>query len=112
MILRQLQALATEGLSHDAGIEKRVILRSGEVPSVTTFAQACFAPGQETTVHAHQTMYEIYLVESGGGEILVDGRNVELTPGVSVIVEPRELHQVRNTGTIDLVLTYFGIAAW
>jgi mannose-6-phosphate isomerase-like protein (cupin superfamily) len=110
MIVRHLHALSVERVSHDPEIEKRVILCNGEVPSVTSFARARFTPGQGCREHVHETMYEIYLVERGQGVVEIDGQGVDLVPGVSVTVEPGELHRVRNTGAEDLVLIYFGIA--
>jgi mannose-6-phosphate isomerase-like protein (cupin superfamily) len=110
MLQQHLQNCPPAGVSHNPEIVKRVMLPNGAVPHVTTFAQATFRPGQVCTLHRHATMYEIYLVESGCGQIHVEGRDHQLTPGVCLVVEPGEEHSVRNDGADDLVLTYFGIA--
>ena len=39
----------------------------------------------------------------------IDGEEYELTPGVCIAIATGETHEVINTGTDNLVLTYFGI---
>ncbi len=105
-----LQDLPAEGVSHNPDILKRVLIGPGEVDHLTNFSQATFRPGQVTTPHVHPTMHEIYLVERGTGRLVIDDKRVNLSPGVCVVVEAGESHSVDNTGSVDLVLTYFGIA--
>jgi mannose-6-phosphate isomerase-like protein (cupin superfamily) len=50
-------------------------------------------------------------VEAGEGQITIDGKPYPLQAGTCVAVEPGEVHEVRNTGTTDLILTYFGLRA-
>ena len=69
-----------------AAILKRVLLRNGEVPNVTQFAQARFAPGQVAGAHAHADMAEVFLVEAGSGTIVVDDVAHPLRPGTCVAV--------------------------
>lgn len=109
MKLTDLNQLPMESVSHNAAIKKQVMLRMGDLPHVTNFSQAIFAPGQVADVHAHTDMHEVFFVESGVGVIVIDDEHYELTPGVCVTVEPNEKHEVSNTGKEELVLTYFGI---
>ena len=44
-----------------------------------------------------------------GDDIGINGVNYELKPGVCIVVEPGEVHEVTNTGNTDLILTYFGL---
>lgn len=104
-----LAAIATEPVSHNPAIQKRVLLRRGELPYLTNFAQARFAPGQVAPGHAHTDMAEVFLVESGQGTLVINQVPHPLHPGVCVVVEPSEHHEVRNDGPEDLVLTYFGL---
>lgn len=85
------------------------MLRSGDIPHLTNFAQACFPPGHIAPAHQHSDMYEVFFVEAGHGEIAIDDTVYPLTAGVCITVEPGESHEVRNTGERDLVVTYFGI---
>jgi mannose-6-phosphate isomerase-like protein (cupin superfamily) len=48
-------------------------------------------------------------IQSGTGVMRIDGVEVELAIGTCISVEPGEVHEVINTGTTELVLTYFGI---
>ncbi|MEO1621866.1 MAG: cupin domain-containing protein [Cyanobacteria bacterium J06632_3] len=100
-----------ESVSHNAAIKKQVMLRLGDLPHLTNFSQARFLPGQIADGHAHTDMHEVFFVESGEGTITIDGTDHALLPGVCVAVAPHETHEVNNTGTEDLVLTYFGLRA-
>lgn len=104
-----LNQLPWEAVSHNPAIQKRVMLRLGELPHLTNFSQAVFAPGQVAPGHAHQDMCEVFFATAGRGTIVVDGTPHALTPGVCVAVVPGEVHEVQNTGTEPLVLTYFGL---
>jgi quercetin dioxygenase-like cupin family protein len=107
----QLSEIQAEGVSHNPEITKRVMLRNGDVPRLTNFSQSRFAPGQSAVAHSHADMYEVFFVEAGRGVISVDGAEHALEPGRCVMVEPGEVHELRNDGADELVLTYFGIAA-
>ncbi len=109
MKLTSLTTLSEEAVSHNPAIKKKVMLRLGDLPHLTNFAQAHFAPGQVAGAHAHQDMCEVFFVESGEGTICIDGQSFVLQPGTCVAVEPGEVHEVTNTGTTELVLTYFGL---
>ena len=104
-----LDRLPSESVSHNPEIQKRVMLRSGDLPHLTNFSQACFAPGQVAIAHAHRDMCEVFFVTAGQGNIRIDDTDYPLTPGVCVAVEPGETHEVSNTGETELILTYFGI---
>jgi mannose-6-phosphate isomerase-like protein (cupin superfamily) len=101
--------VAEEGVSHDPEVRKRVLLRRGDVPHLTNFARSRLLPGHRTTAHRHTDMFEVFLVESGAGQMLVEGRVVEVRAGVCVSVEPGESHEIVNTGDEELVLLYFGV---
>ncbi|MBW4467234.1 MAG: cupin domain-containing protein [Pegethrix bostrychoides GSE-TBD4-15B] len=104
-----LNALPEESVSHNPAIKKKVMLRLGDLPHLTNFSQARFAPGQNAAAHAHADMCEVFFVESGSGQILIDGQLYLLSPGICIAVEAHELHEVQNTGEQELVLTYFGL---
>ena len=85
------------------------MLQAGDVPHVMMFSQARFAPGHVADAHSHDQMTEVFFVESGQGEIRINGESRRLEPGVCVVAEAGETHEVENTGSTDLVLTYFGV---
>ncbi|MBD3880897.1 cupin domain-containing protein [Phormidium tenue FACHB-886] len=104
-----LQHLPAEKVSHNPAIQKKVMLRLGDLPHLTNFSQARFAPGQIAAAHAHQDMCEVFFVESGSGIIQIDGQVYALETGICVAVEPGEVHEVSNPSSEELVLTYFGL---
>ena len=105
-----LSDLTEEPVSHNPEIKKKVMLRQGDLPPITNFSQAVFAPGQTAVSHSHPDMAEVFLVESGSGIITIDDTVYPLEPGTCVTVQPNEQHELSNTGAALLVLTYFGVA--
>lgn len=111
MKITNLASLTPQRVSHNPKITKKVMLANQDLPHLTNFSQATFAPGQVASAHAHQDMYEVFFVSAGNGKMQIDDRKYDLTPGVCIAVEIGETHEVINTGTENLVLTYFGIKA-
>lgn len=95
--------------SHEQEIWKKVLIPSGQVPSLTQYAQARFMPGQEVEQHSHSDMYEIFFVVQGKGKIIVNNEEHEVFEETVFIMEPGDKHSVVNDGDKDLVLQYFGI---
>ncbi|MBD2596329.1 cupin domain-containing protein [Nostoc spongiaeforme FACHB-130] len=109
MITTSLNNLPEESVSHNPEIKKKVMLRFGDLPHLTNFSQASFAPGQTAAAHVHQDMCEVFFVEAGSGVIRVDHQEYPLLPGNCIAIEPGEVHEVINSGDTELVLTYFGL---
>lgn len=109
MKLTSLNDLPAEQVSHNPEIRKKTMLRLGDLPHLTNFSQAYFAPGQVAAAHAHADMCEVFFVESGEGVIHINQAEYALKPGTCIAVEPGETHEIRNSGTVELVLTYFGL---
>ena len=97
------------GVSHDPEIKKRVIIGNGELPHLKSFSQVRFKAGQIAPKHSHKDMYEVFLIEEGEGTISVNIKEQRLKKGLCVVIEPGEVHEVKNTGKVDLVITYFGL---
>jgi len=85
------------------------MLKGGDVPHLAMFSQARFGPGQVAGAHCHDQMCEVFFVQSGQGQIRINGKRLPLEPGVCVVAEPGETHEIENTGSSEMVLTYFGI---
>lgn len=109
MKITALAQVAEESVSHNPAIKKWVMLRQGDLPHLTNFSQARFAPGQVASGHAHRDMAEVFFVESGQGTITINGQPYALNPGTCIAVDPGEHHEVSNDGAEALVLTYFGL---
>ncbi len=111
MKFSSLSQLPIQVSNHNQAIQKKVMLTPGNIPHLTNFSQAVFTPGQKVIPHYHETMYEVFFVESGSGIILIEDVEYPLHPGNCITVEPKEKHELINTGNTNLVLTYFGIAS-
>lgn len=109
MKILNLHQVAQTEVSHNSAIKKRVMIENGELGRITQFAQSIFPAGSIAHEHVHHDMGEVFLIESGSGEIVVNDVTYALGPGVCVVVEPGDRHEVKNTGAADLVVTYFGV---
>ena len=109
MKIVRLKDIPSTGVSHNSAIQKRVMLCAGELGPVTQFAQSVCPPGAVAKAHVHRDMGEVFFVESGTGEIEINGASQALEPGTCAVVGCNEFHEVRNTGDTDLVITYFGV---
>ena len=109
MIVKNLRNLPQKAVSHNPEIKKKVMLSMGDLPHLTNFSQASFAPGQIAAAHSHQDMSEIFFVTAGEGIIKIGDRIYSLTPDICIAVEVDEVHEITNTGSKELVITYFGI---
>lgn len=109
MKLIKINTLPEQGVSHNERIRKRVMLEDGEVGPITTYARASFPSGEKAGAHCHDDMAEVFTVESGSGEIRIDEVAYVFSAGVTVVVEPGEVHEIINTGSTELVVTYFGV---
>ena len=105
----RISELTELGVSHNARIRKRQILKSGEIGPISNYARAVFPPGEKADAHSHDDMAEIFTVESGCGEIRIDEGAYDFSPGLTVVVEPGEVHEIINTGDVELIVTYFGV---
>ena len=104
-----LSTLPSEPVSHNPEIQKQIMIRSGVIPNLTNFSTAIFKPGQETTVHHHEDMYEVFFVSKGEGIININGEDYKLDSGACFVIEPKDDHLLKNTGEEDLHLIYFGV---
>lgn len=109
MKIISLSDLPEEGISHNPEIKKRVMLGKGEIPCLTNFSQVRFKSGQASGAHAHENLYEVFFVEAGKGIIHVDDKEYQVQKGFCILVEPGEIHNIINTLSSELVITYFGL---
>ncbi|KAF9157186.1 hypothetical protein DFQ27_002860 [Actinomortierella ambigua] len=109
MRITQVDSLPVQYVSHDSNVEKRVFLKYGEVPHLSQFATATLKPGEQATLHHHDDMTETFHFLSGKAEVEVDGKVHLATAGTTVTVFPKEAHEIRNNGTEDVIMVYFGI---
>ncbi|WP_405605507.1 cupin domain-containing protein [Polaribacter sp. Asnod1-A03] len=98
------------GTSHDEAIKKKVFLGKGIVPQLMMFGSATFTPGQAVETHKHDTMYEIFYIQSGKAEFVINDKKIIVVSGDCITIEQGEFHSMNNPFLEDVTWTYFGIA--
>ncbi|MGK7933650.1 MAG: cupin domain-containing protein [Microcystaceae cyanobacterium] len=109
MKIIDLSQLPYKQVSHNPAIQKQVMIAAGEIPHLTNFAQAILRPSEVSNGHFHKDMHEVFFILSGEGIMCIDGQDYSLTVGTCIAVSPHETHELRNNGTENLIVTYFGI---
>jgi quercetin dioxygenase-like cupin family protein len=75
-----------------------------KVPKLSlVFRKRAFHPGSAIGYHV-QTEDEIYYVLSGRGEMTVDNRKFEVSPGTAVLTRPGSSHGLKQVGNEELVV--------
>ncbi|MFC1710343.1 cupin domain-containing protein [Patescibacteria group bacterium] len=98
------------GLNHNPDIKKRVIIEKGYIPQLMIFGQATFKQGQIVEEHKHNTMFEVFYIQSGKADFIVNGKKVVVNKGETITLEPKELHSQSNPYSKPVTWLYFGIA--
>lgn len=62
------------------------------------------SPTECTEAHYHTKTTEVYTVLLGTGLLKHNQNEVQIRPGESFLIEPTDVHQVVNTGNVDLVI--------
>lgn len=100
-----------QAVSHDPGLQKRVLLGAGIVPAIAQLATTSIAPRMSTRSHVHRDMIEVFVILDGTAHAQVAGAEILLQAGDCLVVEPGETHALVNVGAVDLRLLYFGAHA-
>jgi mannose-6-phosphate isomerase-like protein (cupin superfamily) len=66
--------------------------------------------GKTFAPHYHEDMQEMFIILGGEGEIAIGGERADLNAGDSVLIDAREVHEMRNRGQEDLEYLAIGIA--
>lgn len=79
----------------------RVVARCGG--PIRFIDLSVLAPGADIGVHTHAAdNEELYIVISGKGLMVLDGRQFEVGPGHVIVNRPGGTHGLRNTGAEEL----------
>jgi mannose-6-phosphate isomerase-like protein (cupin superfamily) len=75
-----------------------------KVPNLKlVFRKRAFHPGSGVGLH-EQKEDEIYYVLSGRGQMTLDGKTVDVTPGTAVLTRTGSSHSLKQVGAEDLVV--------
>ena len=98
------------GVSHNPDIKKKTLIGQGEIPQLMMYGTAVFKPGQKVELHKHDTMYEVFHIQTGNAIFNISGKDYEVGPGQCITIEPGELHGQENPFDTEVTWSYFGIA--
>ncbi len=111
MIIKSLTDILADPSPNNYLIKLKGMLGANEVPKLNKFIQATFPAGTKARNHKHDDMYEIFFINKGLGEVKINDDIIQFKADDCIVVEPNEFHEFRNTGSDDLVMTYFGVDA-
>jgi len=66
--------------------------------------------GKQFQKHYHEDMHEVFVMVQGKSEMIIENKKFQLTVGDAVIVQPHEVHLMKNCGTEEVLYVVFGIA--
>lgn len=90
-----------------------MVVRHDEVDknSKLMMLNLCKVPvGKTHKAHSHKTMEEVFYFTEGEGEIRIEEEIETVGPGDRVIVPATHIHQIKNTGNVELKYIGLGIA--
>ncbi len=110
MKITQLENIKETTANHKENILKKVLIEKGEIPNLMMFSNATLKPNQQVEMHKHDTMYEVFFIQSGKAEFIINNKKIIAQPGHCITIEPGELHAQSNPFKEDVTWFYFGIA--
>ncbi|MHB0755884.1 cupin domain-containing protein [Polaribacter sp. M15] len=96
--------------NHQGDVLKKVFIKKGEIPNLMMFSTATFKPNQKVETHKHDTMFEVFYIQCGKAEFIINNTKHIVKAGDCITVEPGELHSQSNPFKEDVTWLYFGIA--
>ncbi len=83
----------------DPGVVKRVLLDAGiDIAGCVQMVNwATLLPGRSFRAHYHEDMHEIFLVIEEGIVARINGKEIPLGRGDTLVVYPGETHEMKNT---------------
>ncbi|MCA9057790.1 MAG: cupin domain-containing protein [Planctomycetaceae bacterium] len=95
------------------GVLKRVIATATQLQygQVQMLNWASLPAGRSFQPHYHEDMQEVFVLLTGQVQMTVNGQCVEMNAGDTVIVEPREVHVMTNSGDAPAEYLVFGISS-
>lgn len=110
MKLVRAKDLIEEGTSHNPEVKKQVILRKGDLPHQMMLGTAVLQPGQEVSPHSHDSMHEVFVIQEGQLEFIVNQNTFVLEKGDCITIAPQETHRIKNTSNQTAKMLYYGLA--
>jgi mannose-6-phosphate isomerase-like protein (cupin superfamily) len=109
MKINSLEEIKPEPSKDNPKIKTKVLLKKGKLPHVEIIGQMTLKSGNVASEHVHEKTNEFFLIEKGAGIIKIDGKVEKIKEGNFILIEAGEAHEVLNTGSEDLIITYIEI---
>lgn len=95
------------------GVWKKVLLRKGDLQpgTIQMVNWARLPAGQSFAPHYHEDMQEVFVIVHGEAELNVNGQVSVLRRGDAVMIDAREVHEMRNLTAEDTEYLAMGIGA-
>ena len=94
------------------GVLKRVLARKNELlkGQVQMVNWSRLPQGSSFQSHFHEDMQEVFVILGGPVEMIVNDQVVQLAEGDAILIQPREIHRMKNLseGPVDYLV--FGIS--
>jgi quercetin dioxygenase-like cupin family protein len=107
MKLTSLEEAPFKPVSHDPQIKKQVLFGKGALPHIMAISHVEMNPGDSAVSHKHDDGYEVFYGLGGRIDFVVNGEDVPLTQGKCLIVEPGEVHSIRDAAKGSRMIYFF-----
>jgi len=94
-----VKAFATK----DSSIIREILAPQNSDTERQSLAEATLQPGAQTEAHSHPNTEELYYLLQGEALMAVEQEQRRVGAGDAIVIPPGRRHQIRNTGTTDLV---------
>jgi mannose-6-phosphate isomerase-like protein (cupin superfamily) len=95
------------------GVLRKILLAKADLQPgrVQMINWAEMGPGKQFARHYHEDMQEIFIIVDGEAQITVGGQSATLGPGDTVLIDAREIHQMRTLGSQPVEYLAIGITS-
>jgi mannose-6-phosphate isomerase-like protein (cupin superfamily) len=95
------------------GVLKKVLLEKADLQAgrIQMINWASLGAGKRFARHYHEDMQEIFILVQGEAEITVAAKTATLRRGDAVVIDPREVHQMRNASPETVEYLAIGITS-
>jgi mannose-6-phosphate isomerase-like protein (cupin superfamily) len=93
------------------GVLKKVLLEKADLQPgrIQMVNWASLGIGKQFAPHYHEDMQEIFILVEGEAEITVAAKTDVMRQGDTVVIDPREVHRMRNIGSVSVEYLAIGI---
>jgi mannose-6-phosphate isomerase-like protein (cupin superfamily) len=115
MRIIQFSSRSFEPAAHEnplsPGVLKKVLLQKADLQPgrIQMVNWASLGVGKQFARHYHEDMQEIFILVQGEAEITVGSETATMRCGDAVVIDPHEVHQMRNEGKESVEYLAIGI---